>query len=199
MIIDLHADPSCPFTWMTARWLSAATEARGDEWVVRPLSLDLLNADNDDVPEEYAVQHAASRRVLRVIEATRELGGDQAATRVYVEAGRRFHLEGDVGFDRLAAAVQDAGVDVAVLSAADDESYDDRLAAGLDEVRKLMDGDSGSPVVAIETEAGRRAFWGPIVTSVTRDPAAVLDALVTLAQEPGFSQVKGPMGDLEVA
>jgi hypothetical protein len=189
--IVLYADPSCPFTWNVARWLVDTVEGSEDQLTLRSLSLGIVNEGNAEVPAEYAAQQVAARRVLRVVEAARAAAGDGAALQLYLEAASRFHREGDTRFTRLDEAVEAAGLPPSVLDAADDARADDALRAAIDEAREVLGGDAASPVVLFpELERG---FWGPVLTDVPADGRAFLDAVVTLASTPSFSQIKAPM------
>lgn len=194
MKLQLFVDPSCPFTWVTASWLRSAAPALDATYILRPLSLAIVNADNPDVPEQYRQQQIAGRRVLRVMEAARRQAGDAAADRVYVEAGARFHRDGDATFAGLADAVAAAGVPADVIAAADDDEFDAPLVEALAEVRGYLDGDAASPVLHFEEH--ERAFWGPVLGEAPRGEAAgdLLAALETLARTPRFAQLKAPLG-----
>jgi len=197
--IELFADPSCPFTWVVARWLVAATGQTGDHLVVRPLSLGVLNADDDSVPEPYASHQRAAVGALRAMEAVREASGDDVATAFFMESARRFHLDDDTGFDRLADALQAAGAPASALAAVDDSSFDASLTAGLDAAAAALGEPSGSPVVSLPSLG--RAFWGPILQAVPgpEDAARMLAAVTTLASIAEFGQMKGTTGDLVVS
>ncbi|MDY7105608.1 MAG: hypothetical protein S0880_30870 [Actinomycetota bacterium] len=199
MEIHLHADPSCPFTWVVASWLRQATAATGDELVVRPLSLGVVNEGNDDVPEVYARAHRSARRALRVMEAVRTSAGDDVATRLFFELAGRFHRDGDDTFAGIADALAAVGAPAEALAAADDPAADAPLVEGVELAGRLIDDSPGSPIVSFPEQG--RAFWGPILQSVPdRDTSVeLLGAVATLARIPAFGQVKGPIGDLEVA
>lgn len=193
MLVHLYADPSCPFTWVTSRWL---TEAVGpdDVLVVRPFALAIVNADGD-VPEPYAGYQAAALPVLRTFEAVRATDGDAAVAAAYTAVGRRFHVEGTASFADLPAALEEAGVDPArAEEAAGDDGWDEVLRAAIAEANGLVGEDVGSPVLAFP-DLGR-AFWGPVLRQAPTgaDAARLLDAVRTLAATPGFAQVKAALG-----
>lgn len=194
MNVDLYADPSCPFTWITYTWLTRAV-GDDDALVVRPLSLAVVNAD-EDVPEPWSAHQAAALPVLRVVELVRRDHGDGPATALFGAAARRFHLDADHTFAGLAHALTEVGLDPALAEKAGDDDAD--IRASVDTAAWLVGERVGSPVVAFPDTGG--AFWGPVLRTVPAEPAAVLAAVATLAATDGFAQVKASLGgDLDLA
>ncbi|HUG84128.1 MAG TPA: hypothetical protein VMM13_06160, partial [Euzebya sp.] len=71
-------DPVCPFAWMTSKWVRQVQAERrySVEW--RPISLRLMNAHIDydsHFPPDYEAGHTAGLRLLRLVEAVREVHG----------------------------------------------------------------------------------------------------------------------------
>lgn len=191
MLVHLYADPSCPFTWVTSRWLTAAV-GPGDALVVRPLSLALVN-EGGDVPEPYAGYQAAALPVLRTFEAVRDAGGDDAVAELYAAVGRPFHVDGTASFD-VPAALAEVGLDPGLAEAGEDATRDEGLRTAIAVANALVGEEVGSPVVALPDEGV--AFWGPILREAPTGPAAaeLLAAVATLARTPGFGQVKRALG-----
>ena len=89
--VEVFIDPSCPWAWVTSRWLVEVAPQRDLAVTWRSYCLEI----RDDygvaptVPEEYRQQaldgHAVSHRMLRIFEAARAEGG---------EGGRRPALHG---------------------------------------------------------------------------------------------------------
>jgi hypothetical protein len=197
--LEFHADPSCPFSWVAARWLRSATAGTEHTVSVQPLSLGILNEGDDGVPEVYAAQQRQSRRVLRVMERARSLAGDDAATALYFATGERFHLDGDTAFDGLGAAVEALGLPPQVLEAADDANADEPVEKSMAGLRDLLGDALMSPALRFP-ERGR-ALAGPLLSAVP-DPAAsarLLAAVLALADVPEFAQLKAPLGPLTVS
>ncbi|MCU1497187.1 MAG: hypothetical protein JWM47_1140 [Acidimicrobiales bacterium] len=197
MLIHLHADPSCPFTWITSRWLEAAV-GPDDELVIRPLPLAIVN-EAEDVPEPYASQQRAGLGVLRVMEAARAEQGDVAVAALYAAVGRRFHDEGRGSFDDLPEALAEAGLDPSLAEVATDAGWDPLLRESIEEAAALVGEPAGSPVLAFPREG--RAFWGPVLRRAPKgaEARALLAAVATLAATPGFGQLKAALGgDLEL-
>ena len=93
--VEVFIDPSCPWAWVTSRWVREVAPQRDLVITWRSYCLEI----RDDygvaptVPEEYRQQaldgHAVSHRMLRIFEAARAEGGEDAVDRLYAEWGAR--------------------------------------------------------------------------------------------------------------
>jgi len=196
-VVELYADPSCPFTWITASWLRGV---KSDDlrFSIRPLSLAIINA-GEDVPEQYARMHRAALPVLRVIDTLRTEVGEDAGTALYFAAASTFHGSEASEFGDVATHLSDLGLDPALAAAAEDQSIDASLSEQVDAAFALVGERCGSPVLGFP-ELGR-GLWGPVLRRVPTgaEAAELLAALETLAGLDGFSQVKAALdGDLEL-
>ncbi|PMD00309.1 DsbA family protein [Brevibacterium paucivorans] len=74
--VDFYYDPSCPFCWVTSRWLVQVSAKRDIDVTWRPFSLAIKN---DELPgganenSGHSKGHNAGHRVLRVVETFYEL------------------------------------------------------------------------------------------------------------------------------
>jgi predicted DsbA family dithiol-disulfide isomerase len=186
--VTVHVDPSCPFAWITSRWLAEVERHRPIDLHVRLLSLSVVNEDRE-LDEWYRGFNDAAWAPSRVMAAAVDAHGEAAGRRFYEAFGNRFHVElgtaDDV--DRVAVAADalaDAGLDADLLAAATDARWDDTLRsitrAALDPVGL----DVGVPVVTIDGISAS----GPVLSEIPRGDAAValLDAVRTLAAQRGF-------------
>jgi 2-hydroxychromene-2-carboxylate isomerase len=189
MTVTFWFDPSCPFTWRTARWLRATAAARGEAVRWRLMSLGVLNAGKD-VPEQYREPMRQAQLVLRVLAATEAQHGSHGLDAVYTALGTRVH-EQEQPLDRatVEAALGEAGLPGALLAAYDDEEQDAAVRASHDEAQRRVGQEAGSPVVAVGAGPG---FFGPIVTTVPTGPAAdrLYEALRLVSEVDGFSELK---------
>src|SRR3984957_9585918 len=104
--VEMYVDPSCPWAWITSRWLVAVAPERDLTLTWRSYCLEI----RDDygvaatMPEAYRERalagHALSHRMLRVFEAARAEGGEVAVDALYTEWGRRYFLGGRGGGGR---------------------------------------------------------------------------------------------------
>ena len=91
--VEFYYDPSCPFCWITSRWLLQVQAEReiGITW--RQFSLALKNNELQPSDEEgvHAAVHRDSHRIQRIIcKATAEYGA--SGVELYSEFGIRFHI-----------------------------------------------------------------------------------------------------------
>lgn len=187
--VTFFFDPSCPWTWLTSRWLLAAAERRNVTVHLRGFSLALINVGRDIGPGRTA-QYREGTRVLRVIESLLDEGREDDAAGFYTEFGRRHFCEDeDFGDDLLAAAGTSAGVPDALVRA-DDEALDALVRKAYEEVQPLVGPDVGSPTIRLDSTGN--AIFGPIVTPAPKGEAGarVLDAVLTLLETPTFYELK---------
>jgi 2-hydroxychromene-2-carboxylate isomerase len=189
MTVTIWFDPSCPFTWRTGRWLRSIASARGETVRWRLMSLALLNADKD-VPAEYQEPMRQARLASRVLAATEAAHGSAGLDAAYSALGRRVHDEGQqLHRPTVEAALGEAGLPGALISAYDDEQQDTAVRTSHEESQQRVGQESGSPVVALGEGPG---FFGPIVTEVPDPDTAdrLYDGLRLLSSVPEFSELK---------
>mgnify|MGYP001814975694 FL=1 len=134
------------------------------------------------------------------MQAVRNPEGDEAARRLYWQYGAVLH------HDRLAGTVDEktvlgsgaglflraAGLSWAYADAYDDESWDDyirtRMQIGLD----LVGGGVGTPMIGIESPAGREGVFGPILSRMPEGDHGLelWDAMVPFATFDGFWELR---------
>lgn len=189
--VDFFADPCCPWTWNTSRWLVDVAARRGVAITWRTLSLAELNRDRE-VSEHFRPKLTCSRRMARVLEWLRSEGRNDDIASMFTAYGARVHHDDhDPGDALISACAVDCGIDTeAVLRAAADESWDAAITASVAEAMECAGPDVGSPIIAIP--ATGRGFFGPIVSPPpTGDDAlalwSVVEAAITI---PGFFELK---------
>jgi 2-hydroxychromene-2-carboxylate isomerase len=187
--IEYFFDPSCPWTWMTSRWLTEAAGARGIPVEWRILSLEVLSEGND-VPEKYRPTMEAARGLHRVIAALRADGRNDLAGEVYTEFGRRFHHDQEPPSAALVTDVVKAAGAEEWTDAAGDDAWDAAIRESTDEAQGLAGPDVGSPVLAAGEP--RRAAFGPLLSPPPSGEAAVevLDHVLALIGQDGFFELK---------
>lgn len=189
--VEFFADPCCPWTWNTSRWLVEATELAGVSIRWRTLSLAELNKGRE-VPEHLRARLACSRRMARVLEALRAEKRNSEMGAMFTAYGARVHHDQhDPGDALIMTCGRDCGIDEGLVkSATNDESWDDAIAASVEEAMRFAGPDVGSPIIAVpELERG---FFGPIVSPPpTGDDARVLwDLLVASFELPTLFELK---------
>ena len=188
--IEYFFDPSCPWTWMTSRWLVDAAAQTDREITWRNLSLGVINAGRD-IPDKYRAPMKAAHRAHRIIAAMRAGDRNDEIGDYYTEWGRRFHHDRAEPTDELAVAVAAACGAGEWAGAADDERWDADIEASTKEGQELAGGsDVGSPIVVVGSP--RRGLFGPIVSPPPSgdEAAALLDHVLAIAALPAFYELK---------
>ena len=186
---DLWVDPLCPWAWMTSRWLIEVEKLRPIDVRFHVMSLAVLNAGRDELPENYKEMLARAIGPVRVLIAAAQQHGDQVVRPLYEALGTRRHL-GKEEFTRetIEAALAEAGLPASLADAAETDAYDEALElshhAGMDQVGM----DVGTPVIATEGVA----FFGPVVSPAPKGEAAakLWDGVLLVAGTDGFFELK---------
>lgn len=201
----LYFDPVCPFCWVTSKWLRQVEELRGLDVEWRFISLAVLNdapGAYDDKPDLYPVVHGLGRELLRVAAAARDAHGPEVVGPLYEAFGNALWetpADDITSFDDVLLQ-QSRGVDVGPIltglglpvelaEARSDERWDAVLRAETKEALALTGDDVGTPIIALKSG---QAFFGPVISDVPSDDDALRfwDAFTTLAEMPGFAEVK---------
>lgn len=184
--VRMWFDPTCPWAWMTSRWLGEVADARGLDVEWRVMSLAVLN-EGRDLPEEYLAKMPRSMRLTRLVTAARETAGEQVVKPLYDALGTRIHPGGRTDLD---AIVVESLAEVRLPASLADETdaHDDALRASHAEAIDLVGDDVGTPVIAVDDVA----FFGPVVSPApTGDEALRLfDGIVAAASVDGFFELK---------
>ena len=190
MRIDFHFDPTCPWCWVTSRWLVDVRTRRDLRIRWRPFSLKIKNEDVD-VPERFRASADLGLRALRVSVALADAGGSEAVGALYGELGRRIHLQGQTDVD-LADAFVAVGFDPQLADAQSDESLDAVIRDSMKAVLDLAGDDVGVPIIEFEVGGARRAIYGPIIGAAVRGHEAdeLFEHVMALASSETFFELK---------
>ena len=186
-IVDVWIDPSCPYTWITSRWLLEAAEVRPIELRWHVLSLAALNEGRDDDPEGDPEGYLWLP--VRVCAAVVGQGGQEALGRFYTAFGARVHERGEMDGRTIPGALEEAGLSADLAAAASSAEYDDAIRASTAEGIAKVGPHIGTPVVAV----GERAFFGPVISRIPRGEEAgrLWDGTLLVSGIPGFHELKG--------
>lgn len=198
--VRMWFDPTCPWAWMTSRWLGEVADARGFDVDWQVMSLAVLN-EGRDLPEEYAARMPRSMRMTRLMTAARAAGGDAVVKPLYDELGERIHHQRRKDDDAIIAeALEAVGLDASL--ATETDAHDATLRETHQTAIDLVGDDVGTPVVAVDEVA----FFGPVVSPAPKgaDALRLFDGVVAAASIDGFfelkrSRTRGPQFDLEPA
>ncbi|MCG7525251.1 disulfide bond formation protein DsbA [Streptomyces sp. OfavH-34-F] len=187
--VDFWFDPTCPWAWMTSRWVLEVAQLRPLEVRWHLMSLTLLNEGRPDLDERWHRDLAQRMEPVRVCAAAGHTYGPGVLPRLYTELGTRFHLE-KAPRERATyeAALAAAGLDTALAGAAGSDAFDDAVRASHQDGIARVGTDVGTPVIAV----GDVAFFGPVVTPAPRGQAAVRlwDGVLAVAGTDGFFELK---------
>lgn len=186
---DFWFDPTCPFAWVTSRWIGEVEEVRNIkvEWHV--MSLSVLNENNQDLSPEYKAHVDRAWGPVRVIMAAVAAHGTEVIKPLYDAMGTQIHNNGNKDLaDVIAKSLAEVGLPAELAAAATSDANDVALRASHAEGISQVGQDVGTPIVAFNGTA----FFGPVITRIPRGEEAgkLWDATVTLASFPYFFEIK---------
>jgi hypothetical protein len=198
--VEVFVDPSCPWAWITSRWVREVAPSRDLAVYWRSYCLEI----RDDygvaptVPEEFRQRaldgHALSHRMLRIFEAARAEAGEGAVDQLYAEWGSRFflpprHQDGEL----LAACIAGANLDAALIEAADDEKWDTPIRDAMEVAYAFGGPKTQTPTIVVRDDPPH-GFKGPVMAPAPRGDAALQlwDAIQVLSGHEGFFEITRP-------
>ncbi|MFJ4276000.1 DsbA family protein [Streptomyces coelicoflavus] len=187
--VDFWFDPTCPWAWLTSRWVLEVARLRPLEIRWHLMSLTVLNEGRTDLPERWHRDLSVRMEAVRVCAAAEEAYGPGVLGGLYTELGTRFHLEGaPKEHATYAAALTAAGLDPRLADAAGSGAHDAAVRASHQDAVDRVGTDVGTPVVAV----GDVAFFGPVVSPAPRGEAAtrLWDGVLAVAATDGFFELK---------
>jgi 2-hydroxychromene-2-carboxylate isomerase len=189
---DIWFDPSCPYTWITSRWLLEAAREREFEIGWHVLSLAVLNEHRDDDPEGDPEGYLWLP--VRICAAVAERHGQEALGRYYTAFGDRVHRAGNWNPRIVPDALGEAGLPDDLAEAAETDAWDAAVRASHAEGIAKVGDHVGTPIIEATAEDGARtAFFGPVVSRVPRGEEAgrLWDGTLLVAAVRGFHELKG--------
>ncbi|QEE61480.1 disulfide bond formation protein DsbA [Salinibacterium sp. dk2585] len=197
--VDFWFDPSCPWAWMTSRWIDEVAALRDLDVHWHIMSLAVLNEDRDDLSDHYREFLPRALRYARLVAAVTEMEGEQAVKPLYDALGTRIHPGGSTDADTvMREALAEVGLDAGLIAYADTEEYEPQLRASHAEGIGRVGQDVGTPVIAVEGTA----FFGPVISPAPKgeEAAKLWDGVVAVAAYDGFfelkrSRTRGPQFD----
>ncbi|MER6173695.1 DsbA family protein [Streptosporangium sp. NPDC001681] len=193
-IADFWFDPSCPYTWITSRWLVEVEKVRPVEVRWHVMSLSVLNEGRDEDPEGDTEGYLWVP--VRVCAAVRQEYGQQALGRLYTAMWTVARAPETDWAGALDAALAAAGLPAELAGAGMSTAYDEAVRASHAEGIGLIGEHVGTPVVAATgpaTGGERVVFFGPVISRIPTGERAgrLWDGTLLVAGTPGFHELKG--------
>jgi hypothetical protein len=199
-VVEVFVDPSCPWAWITSRWVKEVAPQRDLAVSWRSYCLEIRDdyAVAPTVPEHLrevvTLAHAVSHRMLRIFEAAREDRGERAVDSLYTEWGSRFFVESRRRDDSLLLeCLVASGLDPNLADAAEDEKWDAPIVEAMEVAYEFGGSKTQTPTIVVGWNPPY-GFKGPVMAPAPTGEAAVRlwDAIQVVCQEPGFFEITRP-------
>jgi hypothetical protein len=195
--VDFWFDPTCPWTWLTSRWILEVRKVRPlvIDWHV--MSLAVLNENRlDELPEPIQTLMAQAWAPVRVLMAAQHKYGPDALEPLYNALGYRYHpLQEPKVRQTIESALREAHLPLDLADAGDADTYDEALRDSHHSGIALVGSDVGSPIIAVpssDNEADKYAFFGPVLnpTPIGEEAVRLWDGVMAVASTPHFYEMK---------
>lgn len=195
--VSFWFDPSCPWTWITSRWLVAVSQTRDLEISWQPFSLYELNKGKD-VPAEYWERTKANRIISRTVGGVATTAPDKLGD-FYTELGTRFFVDQqDKSIETIGEALEAVGLSRELIDSAQAGDYDELMEESTSRALSKVGDDVGVPII----EVAQTAFFGPVISPAPKGQEALdlWDGILAAARVPAFFELKrsrtvGPIFD----
>lgn len=186
--VDFWFDPSCPWAWMTSRWVDEVARQRDLDVTWHVMSLAVLNEDKD-VSDEYKAFFPRALKYTRLVTAAQQLHGQEIVKPLYDALGTRIHPGDNTNPDEvIPAALAEVGLPESFAAYADSDEFDAEMRASHFEGINKVGQEVGTPVIAVNGVA----FFGPVISPAPKGEEAVKlwDGVVAVASYDGFFEIK---------
>lgn len=186
--VDFWFDSTCPWAWMTSRWMLEVEKVRDVKTTFHVMSLAVLN-DERDLPEDYARAMEFAWIPARVCLAVERQHGSDKLAEFYTAVGTRFHPGNEPReLATVESALTDVGLPVELAQAGLTDAADDALRASHHAGMDAVGDEVGTPVLHVNG----MALFGPVVSPAPKEEAAgeLFDGFVKVTAYPGFYELK---------
>jgi DSBA-like thioredoxin domain len=194
MEIQFYFEPSCPFCWITSRWLLQISSRRDVRIEWKPFSLAMKNNElaEDTKASPNSEAHISAHRVLRVMLAAQESGA--SLIDLYTRFGISFHLgEEKYSNELISEILEEYKLPEELLIEADNTKYDKELEKNINEAVSVVGKDIGVPTIIFTNIDGKKqGYFGPVLEQLPEleDSLKIWDAIATLSTQPSFYELK---------
>lgn len=199
--VEVYVDPSCPWAWVTSRWLLEVAPERDLSvfWYSYCLEIRDEYGVAPTVPVEVRQRaldaHALSHRMLRIFEAGRSEGGEPAVDRLYDAWGARFFVKGPPLEPEtlFAQCVAEAHLPSSLVDAADDDRWDGPIREAMEVAYAFGGPKTQTPTIVVRTDPPH-GIKGPVMAPAPTgtDALRLWDALQVLSEQQGFFEISRP-------
>jgi hypothetical protein len=198
--VEVFVDPSCPWAWITSRWIKEVAPQRELSVTWRSYCLEIRDDYGvaptvpEHLRETVIAAHAVSHRMLRIFEAARARVGEAAVDALLAAWGLRFFARGGARDDvLLSECLAAARVDPDLVDAADDEKWDAPIIEAMEVAYAFGGPKTQTPTIVVRSDPPH-GFKGPVMAPAPVGEAAVRlwDAIQVLSEEPGFFEITRP-------
>ncbi|WP_272878552.1 DsbA family protein [Rothia nasimurium] len=192
--VDFWFDPTCPWCWMTSRWIKEVETQRDVAVTWHPFSLAVLN-EGRDLDPDYRKHIDNTWGPARVATAVAEQYGQEKLDELYTALGEQIHhqknKEGTYFEKAIEAALAEVGLPAELAQVAFTEEYDEQMRAS---TRAGLDSAGGDDIGVPLMSINGVTFFGPVMSPAPtgEEAAKVFDGAVALASYPGFFEIKRP-------
>jgi protein-disulfide isomerase-like protein with CxxC motif len=186
--VDFWFDPTCPWAWLTSRWILEVEKVRPVKTVFHVMSLAVLNDDRDISDDYRSAMNDAWAPVRVALGVERQYGQEQLRA-FYTAIGTRFHPgHQPKNRETIEAALSEVGLPAEMAELGYTGDNDDDLRRSHEQGMELVGYDVGTPIIRV----GGAAWFGPVLTPRPKgkDAGKVFDAVLQLATYPGFYELK---------
>ncbi|MCU1542916.1 MAG: disulfide bond formation protein DsbA [Microbacteriaceae bacterium] len=187
--VDFWFDPSCPWAWMSSRWVDEVSKLRDLDVTWHIMSLAVLNEHNEGLSDRHREFLPRALRYTRLVAAVAELHGAGVVKPLYDALGSRIHPGGSTDVDEVVAgALAEVGLPAELAAYADSDEFDEQMRASHFEGISRVGQDVGTPVISVNGAA----FFGPVISPAPKgeQAAALWDGVVAVAAYDGFFELK---------
>lgn len=194
MEIDFYFDPSCPWCWITSRWLIEVSESREIEINWLPFCLAIKNGEveGEDVTGHLDT-HSIALQLLRLFEVIIEKENIDRGT-LYTEFSKSYFIDKTLGDDVFMEAVLERlGFDKKYLAEINNTKYDEALQQHINNAIEIVGDDVGVPLIIFRNENGeKQGFFGPVLQQLPEKQKGleIFDAVSNLATNSIFFELK---------
>jgi hypothetical protein len=202
--VEVYVDPSCPWAWITSRWVREVAPQRDLAVTWRSYCLEIRDDYGvaptmpEDRREAAIAAHALSHRMLRIFEEVRSRDGEAMVDALFSAWGRRFFVRERAADDELLLeCLAECQADPDLIQAADDEKWDAPIVESMKVAYAFGGPKTQTPTIVVRADPPH-GFKGPVMAPAPTGAAAVRlwDAIEVITQEPGFFEITRPRVNL---